>query len=513
GQRERMYNTLLNHPNRAILLDPDISSCADLLTSEGFVMRSLEGETGELTLDPFVEAKVEFYLSGQGTLDCEPTTNNLGSFSTESCSISPMTGSVTYGPKRDDITNGSYCVRNGVSTFDLIAITKHILTVDPFYSPYQYLAADVNNSGSVTNFDNIQIRKMILGVIDEFPGVDSWRFLPVAALDDPIFADMFTDDPFTASWDAIDGTRNYLPNGSQKSYLDFAETNTTLSAVLEPNIWSFYAIKSGDVNGSALVDNPGALSCLDGLAEGEETIIFTETKQSAALLSEGITTEELLIASVSVGELEDMNIEGYQFSLNFDDYDLELVAVEPGDLAFSSDDFVVDYTGHGATIKTLWANYETSPKRVTENEKFFQLIFRPKHDLMSMTGLISFGGDNSIADLVILEEETKAGSVALQVDYQKANLLDFVIKEAYGNPFSATGNLHINLDLMEQKDVTILLQDDFGHMVMLDYNNLVIGENNIEIPASTVSFLQNGKIYYTISTDEQVQSGSLIKLQ
>ena len=47
---------------------------------------------------------------------------------------------------------------------------------------------------------------------------------------------------------------------------------------------------------------------------------------------------------------------------------------------------------------------------------------------------------------------------------------------------------------------------------MLNYDDLIIGENEIEIAASLVSFLQNGSIFYTIATDEQVQSGTIIKL-
>ncbi|PSR13667.1 MAG: hypothetical protein DA408_16665 [Bacteroidetes bacterium] len=66
--------------------------------------------------------------------------------------------------------------------------------------------------------------------------------------------------------------------------------------------------------------------------------------------------------------------------------------------------------------------------------------------------------------------------------------------------------------MKELKDVSILLQDSQGGSVMLNYDDLIIGENEIEIAASLVSFLQNGSIFYTIATDEQVQSGTIIKL-
>lgn len=47
---------------------------------------------------------------------------------------------------------------NGVSTYDLSLITKHILGLAPFSSPYKLIAADVNNSRSVTTLDVIQLR-------------------------------------------------------------------------------------------------------------------------------------------------------------------------------------------------------------------------------------------------------------------------------------------------------------------------------------------------------------------
>ncbi|RME94857.1 MAG: hypothetical protein D6772_13995, partial [Bacteroidetes bacterium] len=50
---------------------------------------------------------------------------------------------------------------NGVTTFDLILVSKHVLGVQPLDSPYKLIAADVNRSGSITTLDVIQMRKII----------------------------------------------------------------------------------------------------------------------------------------------------------------------------------------------------------------------------------------------------------------------------------------------------------------------------------------------------------------
>eukprot|EP00903_Cladosiphon_okamuranus_P000764 g762.t1 len=59
---------------------------------------------------------------------------------------------------------------NGVTTFDLIKISQHVLNVAPLDSPYKMIAADANRSGTITTLDMIQIRKLILNIITEHPG-------------------------------------------------------------------------------------------------------------------------------------------------------------------------------------------------------------------------------------------------------------------------------------------------------------------------------------------------------
>lgn len=67
--------------------------------------------------------------------------------------------------------------RNGVTTFDVLLITKHILGKQRLTSPYQLLAADVNQSGSISTIDLIKIRRVILHLDDTFEGGKSWLFV------------------------------------------------------------------------------------------------------------------------------------------------------------------------------------------------------------------------------------------------------------------------------------------------------------------------------------------------
>ncbi|MBK7939747.1 MAG: hypothetical protein IPJ82_22850 [Lewinellaceae bacterium] len=83
----------------------------------------------------------------------------------------PLGADYTVTPTKDDNP------LNGVSTYDLVLISKHILGLEPLNSPYKMIAADANKSNSITTFDIVEIRKLILGIYSELPNNTSWRFV------------------------------------------------------------------------------------------------------------------------------------------------------------------------------------------------------------------------------------------------------------------------------------------------------------------------------------------------
>jgi hypothetical protein len=70
---------------------------------------------------------------------------------------------------------------HNVTTLDLVLTQRHILGLQPFTSPLQYLAADVNNDKKVTAADLVQMRKIILGIDEYFSNHTSWIFLDEAS--------------------------------------------------------------------------------------------------------------------------------------------------------------------------------------------------------------------------------------------------------------------------------------------------------------------------------------------
>ena len=113
---------------------------------------------------------------------------------------------------------------NGVNTLDLIYISLHILGIDLLDSPYQMIAADVTNNGSITAADLVEIRKLILAINEEFSNNISWRFV---------------DEDFI------------FPNPNNPFASTFPEVNN-ITELTQQEIANFIAIKIGDVDGTAL---------------------------------------------------------------------------------------------------------------------------------------------------------------------------------------------------------------------------------------------------------------------
>lgn len=115
---------------------------------------------------------------------------------------------------------------NGVTTYDMVLVSKHILGIEPFISAYQLEAADVNNSNSVSTFDIVETRKLLLNIYDTLPAVPAWRL--ARPLPDPSILGSFTAlvDTYTV---------NILN----------LQADSTFSG------YNFVGIKYGDVNYSA----------------------------------------------------------------------------------------------------------------------------------------------------------------------------------------------------------------------------------------------------------------------
>ena len=219
----------------------------------------------------------------------------------------PLGGEYIVRPEREGDA------KNGISTLDLIKIQKHLLGLETFTTPYQYIAADINNSESISAIDIIQLRKLILGFYNEFPSNQSWRFIDKAH----IFPD--PANPWKTTW---------------------AETYSIIPFSASMNDVDFDAVKVGDLNHSA------SLSSVD------EGIIVGRTDMRCQVEYVVTNTLEENVFQVDVFLPDASLYKGVQFSFDWDKKSYQLLDWAPGDYLSEEDFRMPSHSSENASIST-----------------------------------------------------------------------------------------------------------------------------------------------------------------
>jgi len=187
-------------------LDPSASGAQtlDAKENENSGDRALSGMFITDAGDPIPNVEIQL-LSNQG-LNLSTVTDNMGNYSFSSL---PIGADYQINPFKSDEGD------NGLSVLDLIQVRRHILNINGLTSPFQILAADVNDSGAVSTLDLILIQKVILGKDGSFSALPIWTFLPAdivfidnsnpfAGLSAGTFILSFTDEsPATVFYDVL----------------------------------------------------------------------------------------------------------------------------------------------------------------------------------------------------------------------------------------------------------------------------------------------------------------------
>jgi hypothetical protein len=357
-------------------------------------------------------SEAAMYLIGQGTVTCVPDVNVNGFYL---CSRE-ISGTVKYGPPDDtgcwveevavDIipTNNAcpdvtvttscpvssnnfaptpyaYCVcdegtyeitpkkddnpLNGLTTYDLVLISKHILGVEPFDNPYKMIAADANKSGSVTTFDIIEFRKLILGTYNSLPGNTSWRFVP-KELDfiNPL-------NPFQGSITFPELITAEIDNTGIEYAFDYADGFGN-PATLNSTAADFAGIKVGDVNCTAVPCGnagtcPGCGTFPQRPANPNEYFALEMPALSAK-------AGEVFILPVYAGS--EHPLIAYQAGLSFDPARFELMSFSAGEIiGFTPDCLNLSEITEGK-IKVLWLSFDHESNYLQPGQVLFYVALR-----------------------------------------------------------------------------------------------------------------------------------------
>ncbi|MEZ5032484.1 MAG: dockerin type I domain-containing protein [Saprospiraceae bacterium] len=218
---------------------------------------------------------------------------------------------------------------NGVSTYDLLLMQKHLLGIKSLTSPYKLIAADVNNNCNISISDIIELRKLILAPNGaNFSNNTSWRF--------------------------VDGGPTF-PNPDKPC--NFMET------------------KMFDVQGSGL-NNASFVAVKIRRRSGDHTpnsLLGTETRNSVGTLTFGIADQQLVAGQYTVAITAEnfTGVQGYQYDGVASDM-VEFVDVTANWSDLSASNFGRALVAEG-TLTTSWNGAEPT---LADGEVLYTVTFR-----------------------------------------------------------------------------------------------------------------------------------------
>ncbi|MEZ5039135.1 MAG: T9SS type A sorting domain-containing protein [Saprospiraceae bacterium] len=352
---------------------------------------------------------------------------------------------------------------NGVTTFDLILITKHILGVALLDSPYKLLAADVNNSGNITTLDLISLRRLILGIDETFVNNTSWRFI-----DDNY---VFPND--RNPWAHI------FPEGVSLNNLNQIEA---------ANI-DFTGLKIGDVNHSV------------GMTYTSQEAVDTRAEEGVNLSITNVTFQKGETIRVPVYLSSREALQGFQFSLRFNANALALETMhgrllEPGHWGtphLAEGELNVSWNMPNADIMTFGE----------EGMLLFEMVFTTKTNGALMEHLTAGGFTPSEA--YGLEEET----IGINLRFEEGNgdVPLTVRLQNSPNPFS--GRTNITFYLEEENLVQLAIFAANGQLLYKEINTYGKGAHQVSIDGTD---WPSGVLYCQMTTPRGVWSQKMIHL-
>ena len=346
---------------------------------------------------------------------------------------------------------------NGVSTYDIVLLSKHILGIDSLDSPYKMIAGDVNKSEDLTTLDMILLRKVILFIDTEFQTNTSWRFVDA----------------------------NYIFNNPSNPLIEsFPETYPINGLNSDMNDIDFIAVKTGDLNCSATVNLNDSGD--DRNFEGQLKLRVEEQEMRAG---------ETYMIDVKANDFNE--ILGYQFTLGFDENTIELLDVLEGDLpGLTDNNFNLQGIAQGA-ITTSW-NHQTAIS-LEDNAILFTLEVKAKQD-MSVSELFNISSRYTAAE-AYKEVETNVDLMDVVFEYQgtSGEILEadgFALFQNRPNPFK--DETLISFNLPETGFASLKIYDLSGKTLFRISGDYDKGYNELNIDRSELS--ESGVLYYELST-------------
>ncbi|MFT4668014.1 MAG: hypothetical protein ACI9XB_004991, partial [Gammaproteobacteria bacterium] len=362
--------------------------------------------------------------------------------------------SLNYGSNYTVAPKSNHDPLNGISTYDIVLMSRHILQVEALDSPYKIIAADVNKSGNVTTFDLVELRKMILLVDEEFENNKSWRFVEAG---------------YT------------FPDPSNPFNVVFPE-ETFINGLVEGEEHNYVGIKIGDVNNTAI---PNSLMAVESRTLGE----------GITLLMDDVELEVGEEYEISVRAEDFDAITGFQFALDFDAAGLEFVDLSSAMLPrLGAQNFGLTKVNEGRIVSS-WNHSEALS--FDADAVLFTLRFKAKANVR-LSEAFSMANHSISAEAYNRELDLLSLDLRFEGDVDPIYNNEYTLYQNQPNPFKT--NTTIGFELPAETRATISFYDLSGRLVKEISNDFPKGYNEITVDKSDLK--GNGVLYYRLLTSD-----------
>jgi hypothetical protein len=344
---------------------------------------------------------------------------------------------------------------NGVTTYDMVLIQKHILNIVELTSPYKIIAADINKSGTITTLDMVELKKLILNITPNFSNNNAWRFVD-------------------ADFD--------FPNPKNPFETPFPE-NKSFNNLPTSQIVNFIGVKIGDVNNSV---NPNNLIDAGDREFREEILLNIENQ----VFTEG----QLVEVSFGLDDLKE--VEGFQFSLHFDSDILEYRHSESKSISNWNHSNIGDKEAQNGLLHFSWNDQKTNL-----SSSLITLVFEAKKG-GELSRIIHFSNDYLHPEIY-----TSADIYDMSIRfYEQENPTAFQCLPNQPNPF--VDETWIPFYLPKSGTVKMKMMNASGRLIFEQKTEFESGWQGMKIRKEEL--VGRGVYFYEISTSEGKHSGKII---
>ena len=329
---------------------------------------------------------------------------------------------------------------NGVSIKDILLIQSYLLGKATLSTPYQLIAADVNNDGQISVLDILYIKRLILGIDSCFPNNRLWAF--------------------------VDSSYQFPDPSNPFPYKNTITVSNLLADLFNK---SFIGIKLGDVNFDW---NPNALT--------NHSIV---SKPVGLTYSSNSPLGKSMV-KVPIKVTDFRHIAGLQFTINYDYDAFRLQAIEHNILN-------MDYSTNPAAkgkVAFLWNDAQKAATSLEDSTVLMELVFTKLSDAANPALSIT----SDIAPIEMVDANLKSVGIRFNQEQMKVP----AISESWEvSPNPCDGLIRVNLTANQTKQIQFELVGIDGKILLQQTTTVLSGKNTISLNLNQQTRRQKG-IYY-----------------